>query len=379
MSSILFIRSTHPLFDSRLQKEVNSALKFEHDVILLGWNRENISVNGNQLKMIDGFVDFELCKIKARYGDGIKNIFKLFLFQIWILYKLVIHRKKYRIIHSCDFDTAIPAFIVAKLFRKKIVYDIYDYYTHSHFVPKPIEKIIESGENFIINSSDAVIICNDERREQIIKTHPKKCVVIHNTPDVRWEKQKNRICKSDNSNFKIVYVGILQPGRLLYEIANIITHYPNIELHIGGFGNLENEFYELSKKYSNVFFYGRLPYNQVLQLESECDLLFAIYDPTIKNHKFSAPNKVYEAMALKKPIIVCKDTGVDKMVTRHQIGLAINYNAQAFIAAVQELMKNPALRDEMGSNGRKAYEMYYRWPIMEERLEDIYSNLNIHY
>ena len=53
--------------------------------------------------------------------------------------------------------------------------------------------------------------------------------------------------------------------------------------------------------------YGKLQYSQTLALESQCDIRVATYDPSIRNHKYSAPNKFYESLMLGKPIIMAKD------------------------------------------------------------------------
>ena len=53
-----------------------------------------------------------------------------------------------------------------------------------------------------------------------------------------------------------------------------------------------------------------IDYESALELYAKCDLMFALYDPAIPNHRYSAPNKVYEAMLLGKPIIVAEGTGV---------------------------------------------------------------------
>ena len=60
----------------------------------------------------------------------------------------------------------------------------------------------------------------------------------------------------------------------------------DLELHIGGFGQLEGYFCELSKKYDNVFYYGQMKYKDVLSLEKDVNVLFATYNPKIPNHKY---------------------------------------------------------------------------------------------
>ena len=80
----------------------------------------------------------------------------------------------------------------------------------------------------------------------------------------------------DSAKIKLCYVGILQDDRLLYEIGNLIHKYPKIELHIGGFGKYQDFFEDLSNKLDNVYFYGQMSYEKVLELEENCDILVKI-------------------------------------------------------------------------------------------------------
>lgn len=372
---IIFIRSTSIISDSRVLKEADTALKCGFRVLILGWNREKRKIDTPNLKLNNGIAELKLFNVKCGYGDGFKSLPKLIIFQFWILYSLFIKRKQYSIMHSCDFDCVIPCFLVKKMFNKKLIYDIFDYYIHSRYIPDKIQNIVERIDIGIINSSDAIIICIEERYKQIEKSSPKRVEVIHNSPNYKFIKSSIKLCKSSNEKLKIVYIGILQKNRLLIEISELIGNYTNIELHIGGFGYFENYFKALSEKSDNIYYYGQLNYSDVLQLESECDILFATYNPQIMNHRFSAPNKLYEAMALKKPVIVCTNTGVDELINRYNMGLSIDYKAEEFFRIILILQENLNMRIKMGQNGRNAYDEMFSWNIMERKLSALYLDL----
>lgn len=372
---IIFIRATSIVSDSRVTKEADAALKGGYKVFILGWNREKKQIDTSKLQLNNGVAGIKLFNVKCGYGDGLKNLPKLLMFQFWILFQLFIMKKQYSIIHSCDFDTVIPCFAIKKITNKRLIYDIFDYYIHSHNVPSILENLVERIDIGIINGADAVLICNESRYKQIGKSTPKLVEVIHNTPNLDFIKNTPNICKSSNEKFKIVYVGILQNGRLLIEISDLIKNYNSIELHIGGFGRFEEHFDTLSKELDNVYYYGQLSYSMALRLESECDVLFATYDPKIPNHKFSAPNKIYEAMALSKPIVVCNKTGVDEIINIYNMGVSIEYKAEKFFDAMLLLEKNINMRIDMGENGRRAYDEQFSWGLMEKRLLSLYSKL----
>jgi glycosyltransferase involved in cell wall biosynthesis len=72
-------------------------------------------------------------------------------------------------------------------------------------------------------------------------------------------------------------------------------------------------------------------------------------------------------MMLSKPIIVCRETGVDKLVKENGIGEVIGYNAKEFVI-VLEKYKDEYYKRFVGSKGRRLYDESFSWNVMEERL-----------
>src|SRR5699024_8777049 len=105
-----------------------------------------------------------------------------------------------------------------------------------------------------------------------------------------------------------------------------------------------------------------------LNLYAQCDVMFAMYDPTVPNHKYSAPNKVYEAMMLGLPIIVAKGTGIDSLVKTERIGFAIDYSEEEFSNTIQYLINNKKVLEQFKSNSREAFSEY-SWTVMKKRVE----------
>lgn len=354
---IIYLRSTSIINDSRATKEINTYLTNNNKVIVLGWNRKQLDITNSDKNVI-----YDLYNRKSEYGNGLKNIFCLSFFQIWLYRKLKKYKNKYNIIHACDFDTAFIASKIAKKYNKKFIYDIYDYYIDCHNLSF-LKRFIEKMDIKTINKADSIIICTEQRKNQILKCNPKNICVVHNSPQIS-EKSNKR--KFNQKKIKVCYVGILQDDRLLIEISKEIIKEKNIEFHVGGFGKYEDYFKKMSEENRNINFYGQMKYEDVLSLESNCDILFATYNPKVPNHKYSAPNKVYEAMALGKPIIVCKDTGVDEMVEKEEIGFSIDYNASEFINTIKQI--DSKKYDLIKEKSVQLYKNKYSWETMEKEL-----------
>lgn len=370
---IAFLRTTALFNDSRASKEINTYLKANYDVFAYGWNR----TQDDKQKILKSFPEscnFILYNKKAQYGAGFKNIFGMLCFNIWLYHNLKKDIKRFDIIHACDFDTAYVAFKISKKYKKKMIYDIYDYYVDCHNLGV-LNSYVEKLDINIINNSDFVFICTEQRKKQISKSNQQNIVVIHNSPyyDGKLENDDTEKFNDIKNITRIGYFGILQDNRLLIELAEKILNNSKYELYVGGFGKYADYFKKIANKSKNIFYFGTLKYDDVIAKEKECDLLFATYNPEIKNHKYSAPNKVYEAMALGKPIIVCKKTGVDEMVENEKIGYSISYSAEEFIKKTNEIDIN----SYVNSNIQEKFKKEYSWNVMEKRIYDVIKKSSI--
>ncbi|PLR85415.1 glycosyltransferase family 4 protein [Bacillus sp. V33-4] len=372
---VIFLRSNSVDPDSRVEKEVNSLIKAGYNVEIVAWDRDT------KYNVIESYLHLEANRVKvhrfgipATFGGGIrKNLRPLILFQIKLYYWLYKNRNNYDIIHACDFDTAYTAFKIAKRFDKKFVYDIFDYYVDAFGVPKYLKKLIISRDHKIINSADGVIICSEKRIEQIKGTSPKVLEVIHNTPaNIIKNLEKLNLNKT---KIKIVYVGVLGSGRFTKEIAEIVKDNLKYEFHIGGFGQYDQYFEEMSTKYSNIIYYGKLSYKETLQLENSCDIMMAIYDPSVPNHYYAAPNKFYEALMLGKPIVMVANTGMDEVISANNIGEVINYDPQSLKKAIEHIVQQKSEWNEISCRMKSLYERDYSWREMEKRLISFYKQL----
>ena len=110
-------------------------------------------------------------------------------------------------------------------------------------------------------------------------------------------------------------------------------------------------------------------------MNAKGDIMFAIYDPVVPNHKYSAPNKVYEAMRYGKPIIVAKGTGIDKLVEREKMGISIDYTNESFEEVLKYISTNINEIKYMGKRAKMAYD-FYSWCEMKKRIINIYRDIN---
>ncbi len=379
---ICFIRSDKGYPDSRVEKEMY-ALSKEHEVFLLGWNRE---ISGDDVihekhRIHDKEFDYYLIPEPAKYGGGMKSMLGP-MRRFWKrAYRFLSENNAmYDAIHIVNFDTAKPAFKAAKKHKKNTVYDIFDYYADSYNAPGIVKSCIRNLENRYIGKADVTIICSDERKHQISGSKPKKLIVVENTPeDIKVRDDFALDPKSDPDKPKVVYAGMLVFDRFLKETAAVMMSRKDIEWHVAGYGVLRPYIEECAADHDNIFYYGPLPYDDILALEKKCDIMTALQNPSVPNNRYSAPNKFYEALMLGKPIIMGKNGTLYNEIRVYGIGdviEVIDADVQAEIA--NSFDKVLLMRDRwesMSASARNLYESKYPWSKSAKALLDAYRSL----
>lgn len=370
---IVYIRSNPINPDPRVEKEMSVAIDYGHIPIALAWNREidEVKIRNGKLYLDNGEAELYRFNIKAEFGGGIKNIVPLIKWQIELVKWLIENRNRYDLIHACDFDTVLAALFMKLVFKKKYVYDIFDFYIDAFSVPNKIKGIIKKLDFFAIKKAEATILVNEARMEQIAGSKPKNLLFIHNTP-----KNPKNIVKGEvkeRNPKRIFYGGILSDNRMIEDTIRICSRHPEWELVIAGFGPIEAKCKEYAEKIDNIIFLGKIPYKDIIQNTTSSDIIFACYDPSVPNHKYSSPNKLYEAMMCKKPIIVCNGTGIDKLVLENNMGLTCDFNETSLENSFIKIFKDEDNYKIMANNARNLYENQYKWDIMKNRLGEMYS------
>lgn len=367
---ILFCRSNPIDPDPRVEKEAQALRDAGHQVQAVAWDRSGqlpTAENKNGLQV-------QRLAIRAAFGHGMGNLPALLKWQIGLLFWLIRQHKTYDILHACDFDTIIPAMIYKIMYRKPVVYDIFDFYAdHLRATPEIIKLLIRKIDLYLISQANATILVDESRAKQIEGAKPRRLVYIYNAPE---EIKISRYRDEKKAGLRIAYIGLLQIERGLLELIDVLKKRPEWHLDLAGFGGDEEKILARVAEMSNVTWHGRIPYDKTLAISAQADVLIATYNPSIPNHRYSSPNKLFEAMMLARPIVVAQETNMDRIVQEHRCGMIIPYgNIVALEEALLQLEIQPNLGQYLGENGRKAYETTYGWPIMRARIVQLYQSL----
>ena len=161
---VLICRSNPIAPDPRVEKEARRLNKPGYQVQAVGGGR-----SGGLPKPAEmGGAVIHRRSIRAAYAQGLMNFFPLIFWQIDLLGWLLRYQAEFDVLHACDFDTILPAILCSKLFKKKLVYDIFDFYAdHLRNTPASVKRIIRAVDLWAIGQADGLILVDDSRIEQI--------------------------------------------------------------------------------------------------------------------------------------------------------------------------------------------------------------------
>jgi glycosyltransferase involved in cell wall biosynthesis len=99
------------------------------------------------------------------------------------------------------------------------------------------------------------------------------------------------------------------------------------------------------------------------------------FDPENPNARFSAPNKLFEALAAGKPLITGDFGEIGETVRRHSCGIVLPAYTVATVREAIEALKNRALWNECARNAGRLGQSEMNWSKGEEILYREYSAL----
>ena len=175
------------------------------------------------------------------------------------------------------------------------------------------------------------------------------------------------------AGFPVMFAGNVGTGQaveVIIEAASLLRGHPDIRFVVLGQGSrwewMRQE--AETRGLANLYLPGRFPVETMPGfMQKASALLVTLADQPI--FAVTVPNKVQAYMAAGRPILACLNGEGARVVTEAEAGLAVPAeDAKALAEAVLQLYgMTPAVRERLGSNGRR----YYKEHFDHDRLADL--------
>ncbi len=180
--------------------------------------------------------------------------------------------------------------------------------------------------------------------------------------------------KKKTDYINLIYVGYLWNDRGIDMIINsfkqVIKKLPNIRLYL--VGPYQKEIYNQLKKTGllgkGIIATGGVTQKKALQLINDSDICLITF-PKKPELDYIYPIKIFEYMALKKPIISTDLLGVKEVIEESKCGIIIPPDDTiALERSILKLCEDKNMREQLGNNGSRAVKKY-ELNAMNKRIE----------
>lgn len=178
-------------------------------------------------------------------------------------------------------------------------------------------------------------------------------------------------------DFVVLFVGGLDRAHhfkgvdVLLQALNQASHAHAV---IVGDGELRRDYALQAQRLapSRVHFAGKVPIDQLIQFYQGANV--TVLPSTTRGEAFGMV--LIESLACGTPVIASSLPGVRSVVDHGASGYLVPPgDAKALTAALQRLHAEPQKAQRMGECGAQLVYQRYRWPVVIDRLEDVYHDI----
>lgn len=269
------------------------------------------------------------------------------------LFFYLLFKKNYDAILANDLDTLLSSFIVSKIRGKALIYDSHEYFTEvPELVGREFQKNAwENIEKFLLPKLQySYTVCESIANEYNLK-YDANFKVIRNLPVMK------PYFEHDNTHI-LIYQGALNVGRGIELMIQTMQFLEGYSLWIAGAGDVEEELHNLVYKLNlgeKVRFLGRIPFDELHEITSKACLGLSFEEDLGKNYKFALPNKLFDYIQARIPVLVSNLPEMRKVVTQYEIGDFLHYREPDKVAKqILEIFSNHERLDSWHEHLEKA-------------------------
>ena len=325
-TKIAFILLTNGLeYDDRVRKEIRSIQTVIDDVEIkiFGFHWDNREESG----VLSYGIPYQLVPLRLRGGK--KDAFHLALKEYSMYRQMKILTKDFDILWIIN-----DQFVLFPILSdKKIVYDM-------HEVPVLVtgSKIKNAFFHQVEKNCPVFIHANEQRIEYLrnkgIIKDVEKHLVLHNYSDREWISHKDDKASSYRkfeewlSGNEYIYIqGINTQKRYPMETLSAVMETKRMRAVV--IGRVEDGVMkELEAKYPDlhewIYFTGQIVQSETASFIANCSFSIVFYTTDSPNNKYCEPNRMFQSLALGRPVLVGNNPPMKEIVEKLRCGVVLN-------------------------------------------------------
>ena len=326
MKQIIFITST--VSNSHCKNRIEDFIQRGFNVVVYSFRRDNEAIPTSLSYhpiLIDEIVSANYLKRLFTYLKGIYTILKkykhsknalyfVFGLDLAIFLRFLASKKVSYIYEEAD--------LVQTYGSNRVIRALLDYIDKKTILKAKLALL--TSEGFVDYH-----FSGRKRPENIIIVPNKLNPAIQQYPIIQTD--------TDISHIRFAFVGGARFDSIDFFVETLLANFPQHEFHF--YGPVEERMNRFGEMYNNVFYHGRFKNPEDLPvIYKNIDLLLCAYDYRIDNVRYAEPNKLYESIYFRKPIIVSSNTFLAKKVSDLGIGYHLDsLDNNAIISFIQNI------------------------------------------
>ncbi|MFX0198549.1 MAG: glycosyltransferase [Candidatus Hodarchaeota archaeon] len=371
--------------DPRVHNEALALVEHGFDVEVICWNRDR-GTNRPKAQIIDGI---KIKRLGPRSKHNLGNVQTLFILLFWLNVGINLFHRNFDAIHCHDFDTLPIGFLLAKIKKCKLIYDAHEHYASmiGFQSGRFIAKMVFSAENQLIRYVDLVFTVGEILAKDFLRRGAKSVRIVGNWKnpddfifdDEKMESLRRRLGIKQDRVLVVCYITNLTAERFILPLMNAVAHQPNLFLIIGGNGPMEHIILNAAKNTDNVKYLGFVHPVDIPKYVALSDVIFYGFDTRNENSKYSAPNKLFEALAAGKIIVSGNFGEIGQIITRHDCGVLLeNYESLTIRETLNLLFLKEDHLEEIKRKAVLLARSTYNWNNAKSILRQSYARLLDH-
>lgn len=302
-------------------------------------------------------------------------------YNIRLFFFLLFHKAD--VLLANDLDTLLANFMAKKFKPKtKLVYDSHEYYTEvPELINRPkVQRFWLRIERKIFPRVDAVYTVNESIAEIYRDLYQKDVKVVRNISPLWKAKRiltKKELNIPENKKLIIMQGAGINIDRGGEEAVEAMKHIDAV-LMIVGDGDVVpqlKEYVEENNLSDKVIFYGKRPYDELLNYTYHADIGLTLDKTTNLNYRYSLPNKVFDYMHTGTPVVATNVKEVTRVVNRNEIGVIIaDFSVETLVKTINDLLSDEARLQHYKTNCAIAAQ-FENWEKETEVLKTIYPKV----
>ncbi|UKN00995.1 glycosyltransferase [Paracrocinitomix mangrovi] len=284
---------------------------------------------------------------------------------------------------SNDLDTLLANHWARKFKSKcQLIYDSHEYYTETpELVNRPkVQRFWKKIERKCLPKVDAMYTVNESIAQLYRDEYNVDVKVVRNISDRKGftlSKTRNELGLPEDKKVVIMQGAGINIQRGAEEMVQAIQKVNNAVLAIVGDGDVVPQLKEEVKQNNwsdKVLFFGKQPYDILLNYTALADVGVAMDKATNLNYKLALGNKIFDYIHCSTPLFVSDLPEIARIVNEYQIGVVCpSHNVDEIATLLNAMLEDENKLEQYKSNTLKAANDL-TWENEQKVLSEIYLN-----